>query len=454
MLSDKRPGEDLQTQHAKQAKHSRGLPRTGASSASGNSAATQSASSQHHEPAEDVVVDSNPQAEPKLEAAHVYLQEPQTEGHQQHLGHELPALLFQPDLPTNVAADTMGPGIPGPQLGFPAQQLPSAADMNHQSAVPEAPAALQQGTALTMEGPVHSQAEGLMYDITQPGSSLMMPSIVAAALSQQQPGSNNDFPIVSQSATPLQDALSDPADRPYRCSEPGCGFASKRKSNLTVHSRIHTRPRPPRRCRHPGCEFVACEGCNLKDHQRLHAGDKPYRCSEEGCTASFARMDHLTMHMRTHTGEKPYLCNHPGCSFAAAQQSNLHRHMQSHSAEKPYKCSEPDCTAAFSQSSNLVRHQRAHRGEKRFQCTHPGCNFCAAQLANVKRHMQAHTGERPYHCDWPNCASAFSQLANLVRHKRIHTAEKPFKCDREGCLYSAARTPYAHWSGTCTCHDC
>ena len=450
MLPDKRAGEPLEAENSKQARFAHGAPRPGASSASGNSAATQSAGSQHQEaPAEEVAVESVPQLQlqahpqPKLEGPHDYLQEPQAAPQQQHMVQELPPLLFQPELPANGAPEPMGPGPGGAQLILPPHQLPSATDIHNQSAVPEPLAALQQATALSMEGAVHPHSEGLMYDMSQPGASLMMPSIVAAALSQQG-AMGSELPVATQSGTPLQDALSDPGDRPYRCPEPGCGFASKRKSNLTVHSRIHTRPRPPRRCRHPGCDFVAGEGCNLKEHQRMHAGEKPYRCSQEGCDASFARVDHLTVHMRTHTGEKPYTCTHPGCNFAAAQQSNLHRHMQSHSSDKPYKCSEPGCSAAFSQSSNLVRHQRAHRGEKRFHCSHPGCNFAAAQLANVKRHMQGHTGERPYHCDWPNCASAFSQLANLVRHKRIHTAEKPYKCDQEGCMYSAAQRSNLH----------
>ena len=444
MLPEKRAGEHLEAEVQKQARAAHGGPRPGASSASGNSAATQSAGSQHQEaPAEEVAVESVPQLQqtepqPKLEGPHDYLQVPQAAGQQQQMVQELPPLLFQPELPNNGAPESMGPGPGGAQLALPIHQLPSAADVHNQSAVPEPLAALQQATALSMEASVHPHPEGLMYDMSQPGANLMMPSIVAAALSQQG-AMGSELPAATQSGTPMQDALSDAGDRPYRCPEPGCGFASKRKSNLTVHSRIHTRPRPPRRCRHPGCDFLAGEGCNLKEHQRMHAGEKPYRCTQEGCEASFARVDHLTVHMRTHTGEKPYTCTHPGCNFAAAQQSNLHRHMQSHSSDKPYKCSEPGCSAAFSQSSNLVRHQRAHRGEKRFHCTHPGCNFAAAQLANVKRHMQGHTGERPYHCDWPNCASAFSQLANLVRHKRIHTAEKPFKCDQEGCMYSAAQ---------------
>lgn len=444
MLPDKRAGEHLQTEIAKQARFTHGPPRPGASSASGNSAATQSAGSQQREPAaEEVAVESAPQlqlqpdVQPKLQGPADYLQEPQVAAQQQHMVQDLPPLLFQPELPAHGAHGSVGPGPAGVQLVLPPHQLPPA-DIHNQSAVPEPLAALQQAAALTMEGSVHPHSEGLMYDMSQPGASLMMPSIVAAALSQQG-AMGTELPGVAPSGTPMQDALSDPGDRPYRCPEAGCGFASKRKSNLTVHSRIHTRPRPPRRCRHPGCDFVAGEGCNLKEHQRMHAGEKPYRCSQEGCDASFARVDHLTVHMRTHTGEKPYACTHPGCNFAAAQQSNLHRHMQSHSSDKPYKCLEPGCSAAFSQSSNLVRHQRAHRGEKRFHCSHPGCNFAAAQLANVKRHMQGHTGERPYHCDWPNCASAFSQLANLVRHKRIHTAEKPFKCDQEGCMYSAAQ---------------
>ena len=445
MLPDKRAGEHLEAGIQKQARSAHGAPRPGASSASGNSAATQSAGSQQQDaPAEEVAVESVPQLQhqtepqPKLDGPHDYLHVPQAAAQQQQMVQELPPLLFQPELPNNGAPESMGPGPGGAQLVLPPHQLPSATDVHNHSAVPEPLAALQQAAALSMEGSVLPHSEGLMYDMSQPGANLMMPSIVAAALSQQGT-MGSELPVAAQSDTPLQDALSEPGDRPYRCPEPGCGFASKRKSNLTVHSRIHTRPRPPRRCRHPGCDFVAGEGCNLKEHQRMHAGEKPYRCTQEGCEASFARVDHLTVHMRTHTGEKPYTCTHPGCNFAAAQQSNLHRHMQSHSSDKPYKCSEPGCSAAFSQSSNLVRHQRAHRGEKRFHCTHPGCNFAAAQLANVKRHMQGHTGERPYHCDWPNCASAFSQLANLVRHKRIHTAEKPFKCDLEGCMYSAAQ---------------
>ena len=436
MLSNKRPGEDLEADASKQPRlnHS-DLPRPGHSSASGNSAATQSAGNHPHIP-EDTAVDSAPQLQPKLESVNDYLNEAPVLTHPQHLGHELPPLLFQQELPQHVT-EAMGAASAALQLIAPPHQpqMPDNVDPHHGQ---DHLSALPQASALNMDASGVSQTDNLMYDLSQPGSSLMMPSLLAASL-QQPSNISNDLQEDGQQEGSYQDANSDPADRPFKCPEPGCGFASKRKSNLTVHSRIHTRPRPPRRCRHPGCEFVACEGCNLKEHQREHAGEKPYRCSQEGCDASFARVDHLTVHMRTHTGEKPYLCSHPGCTFAAAQQSNLHRHMQSHSAEKPYKCTEPGCNAAFSQSSNLVRHQRAHRGEKRFQCTHPGCNFAAAQLANVKRHMQCHTGERPYHCDWPNCQSAFSQLANLVRHKRIHTAEKPFKCDQEGCLYSAAQ---------------
>lgn len=437
MLTNKRPGEPLAPDASKQPRlvHP-DLPKAGHSSASGNSAATQSAGN-HPQIPEDTAVDSGPQLQPKVEQVSDFLSEAPVLAQPQLLGHELPPLLFQQDLPQHVT-EAMVAASAALQLIAPPHQLPqlvdhadSHQDQHHLSALPQA-------SALNMEAPGIAQIDGFTYDLSHPGASSMLPSLIAASL-QQPTNIGSELPDEGQPEGSYQDAASDPADRPFKCPEPGCGFASKRKSNLTVHSRIHSRPRPPRRCRHPGCEFVACEGCNLKEHQRMHAGEKPYRCTQEGCDASFARVDHLTVHMRTHTGEKPYLCSHPGCAFAAAQQSNLHRHMQSHSAEKPYRCTEPGCNAAFSQSSNLVRHQRAHRGEKRFHCEHPGCNFAAAQLANVKRHMQCHTGERPYHCDWPNCSSAFSQLANLVRHKRIHTAEKPFKCNQEGCSYSAAQ---------------
>lgn len=136
MLTDKRPGEDLEAQTSKHAKYSHELPRPGASSASGNSVATQSAGSQRNgPPAEEVAVDSipqpqaqpqpEPQPQPKIEDAHEYIQEPQAASHQQqHMSHELPPLLFQSELPSNVAPEAMGPGISVAQLGFPSHQLP------------------------------------------------------------------------------------------------------------------------------------------------------------------------------------------------------------------------------------------------------------------------------------------------------------------------------------------
>jgi len=151
-----------------------------------------------------------------------------------------------------------------------------------------------------------------------------------------------------------------PKSRTYTCRI--CGMKFNNKSEVTMHSRIHTdQTGKPYRCHFCGKGFST--NFYLKQHERIHSGAKPYKCPM--CDRRFKQLSHVQQHVRTHTGVRPYKCRWPGCGKAFLQQSHLKSHEarhlpKDHNGEKPYSCHWPDCGKSFAQLSNLKCHLARH----------------------------------------------------------------------------------------------
>ncbi|XP_065346837.1 zinc finger protein 85-like [Cloeon dipterum] len=68
--------------------------------------------------------------------------------------------------------------------------------------------------------------------------------------------------------------------------------------------------------------------------RRDHIGEKPHKCAQ--CGKAFFKKSDLTVHTRIHSNDKPYICGTCGKTFSHV--SHIIRHERIHSGVRPYSC--------------------------------------------------------------------------------------------------------------------
>jgi KRAB domain-containing zinc finger protein len=191
-------------------------------------------------------------------------------------------------------------------------------------------------------------------------------------------------------------------DKSYQCDQ--CGFQTKTKSSLRVHTLRHTESRPFQ-CDHPGCLSRFKDKEHLNSHKRSH-NDSLYECYL--CAKRFKSYIHIKSHLAQHFDAlKKYSCEI--CSKVYSTKYLLDVHLAGHMGKRMFTCKL--CPNSYMRQSALNVHKKSAHLKIRYQCKF--CDKLFGQDKSLVEHLFSHRGDKPVSLNY------FSLIRKIVFKVRI-----------------------------------
>lgn len=250
----------------------------------------------------------------------------------------------------------------------------------------------------------------------------------------------------------------------YKCDY--CPYATKKKSNCTMHMRcVHLREKFT-------CHVCDKQVANLNQHMRTT--HKVFKTEGEHCSLCNKNSHNLESHnSKTHNIRVEADLTCPVCSKAFLHRSNLVRHQALHVGAKLY-CHRCDvhvsnlvkhnisfhplpsgypficgiCGLEFTKKSVLLSHRQKHREKSSSKPGDKFCSLCNKNFANITQHIKiVHKKMKNFEC--VNCKKRFYDKRELRNHHLkylkngvclksvVSSAEAKYECSL--CHYKSAK---------------